>query len=332
MLHNRARRLAIEATGLARTYRRGIKAVDDIDLSVGEGRIYGLLGSNGAGKSTLIRILTTLTRPDCGNATVAGHDIIREPALVRAAVGVVGQKNGADPDATGWENLMLQGHLHGMGGRTLRSRTGQLLERFGLESSARRVVREYSGGMQRRLDIAMGLIHHPDVLFLDEPTAGLDPEIRIALWQEVARLNSEDGLTIVLTTHYLEEADRLADRLAIIDHGQIIAEGAPEELKNEMSADSIHVELARADNNAAVIPVLSRIGGCRDVTVAGSWARASVTNGARAIPDVLSALEGDGIRAVSVMVTRPTLDDVFLRVTGKSLSQPQLASAAEEPR
>jgi ABC-2 type transport system ATP-binding protein len=323
---------AIDAGGLTKTYRGDIKALDGVNVLVEQGRIFGLLGSNGAGKSTVIRILITLTRPDRGTARVAGYDVSSESARVRAAVGVVGQKNGADLDATGWENLMLQGHLHGMRGRALRDRAAELLDRFGLGSAARRVVKGYSGGMQRRLDIAMGLIHRPAVLFLDEPTTGLDPEMRTALWQEIGRLNSEDKLTIVLTTHYLEEADQLADQLAIIDHGRVIAEGSPEELKNGIRGDSIHVELAGPSADDAVIPALSRVDGCHDVTVAGSWARASVMNGAKAIPDVLTALEGRGIRALSVSVTRPTLDDVFLRVTGKSLSQAQLAPTTQGPR
>ena len=331
-MHDSAMGSAIEATDLVKTYRGGVKALDGVNVLVDPGRIFGLLGSNGAGKSTVIRILITLTRPDRGTARVAGYDVLREPAQVREAVGVVGQKHGADPDATGWENLMLQGHMHGLSGRSLRGRASELLDRFGLSSSARRVVRGYSGGMQRRLDIAMGLVHRPAVLFLDEPTTGLDPEMRTGLWQEITRLNSEEKLTIVLTTHYLEEADRLADRVAIIDQGKVIAEGSPEELKSGIRGDSIHVELAEPWAEGAIIPALTRVEGCDDVAVTGAWARARVVNGARAIPDVLAALESRGIKAVSVTVTRPSLDDVFLRITGKSLDRGRFASTAEESR
>ena len=204
--------------------------------------MFGLLGPNGAGKSTTVKILTTLSRPDSGTATVAGVDVLDDPAAVRRAIGVVAQKSGADIQATGRENLRLQGQVFGLGGRELEARIDSLLDQFGLTDAADRLVRTYSGGMQRRLDVALALVHGPRVLFLDEPTTGLDPEVRAEMWDEIARLTG-DGVTVLLTTHYLEEADQLASRLAIVDRGRVVAEGTPDELKRELRGDAIHVEL-----------------------------------------------------------------------------------------
>ena len=206
-------------------------ALDGVSLSVEAGTIFALLGPNGAGKSTTARVLTTLTRPDGGSARVVGIDALAEPARVRRAIGVVGQKHGADPEATGRENLVLQGEFCGITGRELRLQVGQSLERFALADPADRKAKTYSGGMQRRLDIAMGLLHRPRVLFLDEPTTGLDPEARAEMWSEIGRLAGEEKMTILLTTHYMEEADKLASRVAIIDRGRIVVEGTPEQLK-----------------------------------------------------------------------------------------------------
>lgn len=221
---------AIEARGLVKRYGE-VQALDGVDLDVEAGTVFGLLGPNGAGKSTTVRILTTLSRPDAGTVRVAGVDALRDPVGVRRAIGVVGQKHSADPDATGRENLILQAELYGLRDR---SRVDELLERFGLADAAHRQVKTYSGGMVRRLDVAIGLIHTPKVLFLDEPTTGLDPEARADLWAEVERLANEERMTILLTTHYLEEADRLASQLAIVDRGRIVARGTPDELKAEM--------------------------------------------------------------------------------------------------
>ena len=222
---------AIEARELVKTYPKGVRALDGLTFTVQAGTIFGLLGPNGAGKSTTVKILTTLARPDSGVATVAGLDVSGQAAQVRRAIGVVAQRSGADPTATGRENLLLSGRIQGLRGRELSRRAGQLLDRFELGSAAARMVRTYSGGMRRRLDVAMGLIHRPEVLFLDEPTAGLDPESRSAMWAEIARLSAGEGLTILLTTHYLEEADRLASRLAIVDRGRVAAAGTPDELE-----------------------------------------------------------------------------------------------------
>src|ERR1700682_1575042 len=225
---------AIEAQGLFKTYGKDVRALDGLSLAVESGTIFALLGPNGAGKSTTVKILTTLSRPDQGQATVAGLDVLRQPQRVRRAIGYVAQKSGIDPAATGRENLVLQGQLHGISGGTLRTRVAELIERFGLAADQKRIAATYSGGMQRRLDIAMGLIHRPSVLFLDEPTTGLDPEVRAAIWEEGCTLVGGEGLTILLTTHYMEEADRLASRLAIVDRGRVVTEGSPEQLKSEL--------------------------------------------------------------------------------------------------
>ncbi|MBE2318415.1 ATP-binding cassette domain-containing protein [Solirubrobacter sp. CPCC 204708] len=223
---------AIEAGGLVKRYGE-VQALDGVDLHVEAGTVFGLLGPNGAGKSTTVRILTTLTRPDAGTVRVAGIDALKDPVGVRRAIGVVGQKHGTDPDATGRENLVLQAELYGLRDRR---RVEELLERFGLADAADRQAKTYSGGMMRRLDVAIGLIHTPRVLFLDEPTTGLDPEARTAMWAEIERLAGEERMTILLTTHYLEEADRLASQLAIVDQGRIVARGTRDELKAEMQA------------------------------------------------------------------------------------------------
>ena len=277
---------AIEAEGLVKTYG-DVRALDGLDLAVPAGTIFALLGPNGAGKSTTVRILTTLSRPEAGAARVAGHDVLADPAAVRRAIGCVGQRSGVDLEATGVENLILQGQIHGLQGRALAARVAELLDQFGLADAAGRFVKTYSGGMQRRLDIAMALLHRPQVLFLDEPTTGLDPEVRAEMWRVILEM-AREGLSILLTTHYLEEADRLASELAIVDRGRVVAGGTPDALKAELRGDSIRVELGSADE------------------------------GARAVPAVLGALEAGGIDVASVTVSRPSLDDVYLRHAGRS--------------
>jgi len=309
--------VAIDARELIKTYPPDVRALDGLSLSVQAGTIFGLLGPNGAGKSTAVRILTTLTRPDSGSATVAGLDVLRDPLSVRRTIGVVGQKHGADPDATGRENLILQGEFHGISGDELDRRVVDSLERLGLSGAASRQAKTYSGGMQRRLDVAMGLLHRPQVVFLDEPTTGLDPEARGEMWQEIERLASEEQMTILLTTHYLEEADRLASRLAIVDRGRIVVEGAPDQLKRDLQGDSIHVELAGPEEGGARA-ALGRVAELTDLEFEGRNLRARARDGAAAIPAVLAALESHGVSVAAVTLARPSLDDVYLKHAGRT--------------
>ena len=308
---------AIAAEGLIKTYPKDVKALDGLSFAVAPGSVFALLGPNGAGKSTAVKILTTLAKADAGRGTVAGIDVSAEPDRVRRTIGVVAQGSGVDIQATGRENLRLQGQIHGLRGRALEERAQELLSRFGLAEAADRVARGYSGGMQRRLDIAMALVHDPAVLFLDEPTTGLDPEVRADMWSEIARLARERGKTVLLTTHYLEEADQLAERVAIVDRGQIVAEGSPEGLKRELRGDALHVDLD-ADYNGAVDRALGELALVRDVTVDGRVLRARADDGARAVPLVLQALEAHGVAVTSVRVARPSLDDVYLKYTGRT--------------
>jgi len=297
----------------------GIQALDGVAFNVRAGEVFGLLGPNGAGKSTTVKVLSTLTKPDGGRAEVSGHDVVREPNSVRRAIGYVPQSSGVDRDATARENLMLQGRVQGMGGRRLEGRVEELLELLGLADAADRVVRGYSGGMKRRLDVGLGLVHRPQVLFLDEPTTGLDPEARASMWDELARLAEGEALTILLTTHYMEEADQLADRLAIVSRGRVVVEGTPDELKLSLRGEAVEVELSdgRAAEAEAVVASLE---GVHEASVDGRKLRSRVASGARAIPAILSALESQGIVVEAVTTHRPSLDDVYLHYTGREFS------------
>jgi ABC-2 type transport system ATP-binding protein len=306
---------AIVAEGLVKRYGE-VKALDGVSFRVRAGEVFGLLGPNGAGKSTTVKVLTTLTTTDGGRAEVAGHDVVREPNAVRRSIGYVPQSSGVDRDATGRENLMLQGRVQGMSGRRLRDRVSHLLELIGTTDAADRVVRGYSGGMKRRLDVALGLVHGPQVLFLDEPTTGLDPEARAAMWDELAVLAREELLTILLTTHYLEEADALTDRLAIVSQGRVVVEGTAEELKESLQGEAVVVELAdgAVEDAAAVLRALEDV---REVSTDGRLLRSRVAEGARAVPPILAALDARGIPVESVTMHRPSLDDVYLHYTGR---------------
>jgi ABC-2 type transport system ATP-binding protein len=309
---------AIAVEGLERTYGKDVRALDGVSFAVREGEIFGLLGPNGAGKSTTVRVLATLTKADAGRAVVAGHEVEREPDAVRRAIGYVAQQSGVDLEATGRENLLLQGHLQGMGGADLDTRVAELLDLLGLADAKDRVVRGYSGGMKRRLDIGLGLIHRPRVLFLDEPTTGLDPEARAAMWEELERLAAMESLTVLLTTHYLEEADKLANRLAIVSRGRIVAEGTPEGLKQTLRGDSVTAELEDGDGRAAEgAEAVRAVAGVLDVSADGHVLRARVENGGRAVPGILSALEARDLAVASVTLSRPSLDDVYLHYTGR---------------
>jgi ABC-2 type transport system ATP-binding protein len=337
---------SIEARGLVKSYpapgrskgndKKGAKArvtaLDGLDLTVPRGTIFALLGPNGAGKTTTVNILTTLARPNTGSARVEGVDVLADPGRARRMIGVVAQRSGADPTATGRENLVLQGHLYGLDTPTAKRRAGELLEHFQLTEAAGRLVRTYSGGMQRRLDVALGLMHRPKVLFLDEPTTGLDPESRTAMWQEISDLAAVDNMTVLLTTHYLEEADRLAHRLAIVDHGRVVAEGEPDELKQELKGDVIQVELPPDAGRRPVEEALRAVTAVRDVLVAGRSVSARSDDGAAAVPALLAALAEAGAPAASVTVARPSLDEVYLRYTGRRYSHAQEETTTRRPR
>jgi len=308
---------SIQAVDLRKTYGDEVKALDGMSITVEAGTVFGLLGPNGAGKSTTVRILSTLSRPDSGTAEVAGIDVLADPRAVRRAIGVVGQRHGFDPEATGRENLTLQGEFYELTGHELARRVGESLDRLGLAGAGDRAAKTYSGGMQRRLDVAMGLIHRPRVLFLDEPTTGLDPEARADMWQEIRRLRDEQRMTILLTTHYLEEADSLASQVAIVDHGRVVVEGQPDQLKSELEGDTIEVELERGGAGSA-LAALEGIPGVDAATSSAGGLRARTRDGARAIPAVLNALEARGFAARSVTVAQPSLDEVYLRHVGRA--------------
>jgi ABC-2 type transport system ATP-binding protein len=315
---------AIEATDLVKTYaagrgKRPVQALDGLSLTVRQGEVFGLLGPNGAGKSTTVKILSTLATPDSGAAVVAGHDVARHPDAVRHAIGLISQKSSSAPMMTGRESIILAARVHGMSRHEARTRAGELLDRFGLTDAADRLTKTYSGGMLRKLDVAVGLVARPTVLFLDEPTTGLDPEARAQMWEEIAHLAAVEQLSVLLTTHYLDEADHLADRLAIVDHGRIVAEGTPDALKSELRGDSVVVEVADQAAGAIAAQRLSSLAALDDITHEGRAIRARTHSAAGTIPVVLAALEQVGVEVASATVSRPSLDDVYLHYAGHTL-------------
>ena len=305
----------IEAEGLVRRFK-DVEAVAGIDLTVAPGEIYGFLGPNGAGKSTTVHMLTTLLPPSAGRATVAGYDVAKQGPKVRASIGAARQEAALDPFLTGREHLRLQSSLHGITGQARRELIERLLDRVGLTQAGDRKVRTYSGGMKRRLDLALSLIHDPSILFLDEPTTGLDPQSRTALWDEVGRLAREEGVTVFLTTQYLEEADVLDDRDGIIDHGHIVAEGTPAQLKAEIGRPTVEVVPEAPDDLQRLRGLLGRFG---DETAARPGAFAVQLDGHGALPEVIRALDTENMRAAEINLHQPTLDDVFLAKTGRTL-------------
>src|SRR5690606_28278485 len=312
--------LAIETIGLVKTFG-ATRAVDGIDLAVRRGTVYGLLGPNGAGKTTTIRVLATLLRPDAGTARVLGHDVVREPEAVRARIGLTGQFASLDEDLTGRENLVLLGRLHGLGWRGARDRADELLSAFDLDAAADRRVRTYSGGMRRRLDIAASLLVTPELLFLDEPTTGLDPRSRNQVW-DIVRAIAAEGTTVLLTTQYLEEADRLADRLAVIDHGRVIAEGTSSDLKASVGGNVLHLRLQASGRRDEAAALLRQALGSEVHDGADAFSlTAGVPDDAR-LGEALSALARAGIGVSELSLGRPTLDEVFFALTGEHAPAP----------
>ena len=317
--------LAIEVEGLQRAFDE-VLAVQGIDLTVAEGEIYGFLGPNGAGKTTTVRMLTTLLLPTGGRATVAGHDVVAEARTVRASIGVALQEAALDPLMTGRELIRLQATLQGLPAAEGKRRADALLERVDLSGAADRRVGGYSGGMKRRLDLAAALVHEPRVLFLDEPTTGLDPVSRMTIWEEVRALN-DGGTTVFLTTQYLEEADQLADNVGIIDSGRIVAEGTPDSLKTEFGHP--HIQLQLADGSVAAAERACATVGKVLPPKDGKLVEVEVENGAADIPRVVRALDEAGIAVESLELVRPTLDDVFVAKTGYHLEEEGEGSAEE---
>jgi len=332
--------VGISAHELRKSYPGGrqalrVQALDGLSIEVEAGTIFGLLGPNGAGKSTTVKILSTLSRADSGAAEVAGIDVARHPDQVRGVIGFVAQKSVADPMDTGRENLVLAGRLQGMRGAHARDRAAELLERFSLTPAADRLAKTYSGGMARKLDVAIGLMNRPQVLFLDEPTTGLDPEARADMWSELEAMAKVERMTVLLTTHYLEEADRLASRLAIVDHGRVVVAGSPEQLKDGLHGDAVIVELAAGGDTAEGLRLLERVPGLDEVLVDGRVLRGRAASGAETLPRVLVALDsarlsGARLAVASATVARPSLDDVYLRHTGRSYSAAATEAAASE--
>jgi ABC-2 type transport system ATP-binding protein len=306
---------AIETSGLVKAFR-ATRALNGVDLRIRKGSVFGLLGPNGAGKTTTIRILATLLKPDAGAATVLGHDVIREARVVRQKVSLTGQYASVDEDLTDYENLVLMGRLLGLSWRDARKRASELLEAFGLADDAGRQVQTYSGGMRRRIDIAASLVTIPEILFLDEPTTGLDPRSRNQVWDLVRRI-ADEGTTVLLTTQYLDEADRLAERMAVIDHGRVIAEGTSRELKASVGSSALHLRLASADQRDRAQELVARVLGDGVVPVNDPTAlTARLANPAQAAA-VLAVLTEDSVDLAEFSVGNPTLDEVFLALTGR---------------
>ena len=309
---------SIEAHGLVREFKKGPRAVDGIDLRVEPGEIYGFLGPNGAGKSTTVHMLTTLLPPTAGTAKVAGYDVVHEGPQVRKAIGAALQEAALDPFLTGREHLRLQTAMHGITGDERKRRSDELLTRVGLTEAADRKIKGYSGGMKRRLDLALALVHRPRILFLDEPTTGLDIQSRTALWAEVGRLAKDEGVTVFLTTQYLEEADVLADRVGIIDHGKLVAEGTPERLKAEIACSTVEAVPADSDQRGALASVLEQFGEQTTGFGPGSVA-VQLADSDGHLAEIVRALDAAGVVLSQLQIHEPTLDDVFLAKTGRHL-------------
>ncbi|MGW3365700.1 ATP-binding cassette domain-containing protein [Streptosporangium canum] len=314
----------IHTRGLTRSFRVGKETVDavrDLDIDVEKGELVAFLGPNGAGKSTSLRMLTTLLPPTAGTATVAGCDVLADPAGTRRRIGYIGQGNGAGANFLVRDELVTQGRCHGLLRAESRRRTGELLAALNLETLARRPAGTLSGGQRRRLDIALGLVHRPELLFLDEPSTGLDPQNRANLWEHILRLREESGMTIFLTTHYLDEADSMAERVMIIDHGRVIADDTPEKLKADLAGDRVTVTVGDGPDATRAAGIAGRIPTAHEVTAEATTVSLRVTRGDAVLPDFLRSLDAAGVKVLTAEVGRPTLDDVFLSLTGRSLRE-----------
>jgi ABC-2 type transport system ATP-binding protein len=320
----------IVAKDLVEVYADGTKAVDGVSFTVKEGEFFGFLGPNGAGKSTTIKVLTTLLRKTSGSVVVAGHDIDKDPGAIRKVIGVQSQETSIDPELTGRENMVLQGNLQQMHGKELSDRVDHLLEVVGLKDAADKRAGRYSGGMKKRLDLASTLVHKPTVMFLDEPTTGLDPQSRATVWEYLEKLNKDEGITIFLTTQYLEEADRLCQRLCIVDSGKIVAEGTPSNLKKEIGADAISISMQDSQGRgpealkAAAREIVSKLPAVVNVVDSGDGITIYAKEGGYFIPDLVRAFDKTDIKLVSINLSTPTLDDVFLKHTGKRIRVEEL--------
>jgi len=315
----------ISVENLVEIYSDGTKAVDGISFKVQEGEFFGFLGPNGAGKSTTIKVLTTLLRKTSGGVKVVGLDLDRSAKDIRPLIGVQSQETVVDGDLTGRENLILQGNLHDMKGKELETRVDELLKLVEISEAADRRAAYYSGGMKKRLDLASSLVHKPKLLFLDEPTTGLDPQSRATIWSYLSRLNKQEGITIFLTTQYLEEADRLCERLSIIDHGQIVASGTPPELKQEIGADAITLTVEGTNGGKEKARnILAAVGGVGNIVDTEAGLTVYAKDGSSLVPDIVRALDSSGVRLSSINLSRPSLDDVFLKHTGHRIRPEEL--------
>ncbi len=324
------RKQVLSIRNLTKTFDGKTKAVDRVSFSVFEGEIFGFLGPNGAGKSTTINMLTTILRPTQGDATVCGHDLINEQTEVRRSIGVVPQESTADEDLTGLENVMLCADFYGIPRKVSAPRALELLRLVELEKEAKRKVSTYSGGMRRRLELASGLINRPKLLFLDEPTLGLDVQTRAAVWDYIRRLKDEFHMTLFMTTHYLDEADNLCDRMALIDHGRILTVGSPKELKASIGGDIVEVEVEEDASDFS--DVLSRITHVKDVKKSGPEYRIKAEFGENTAPAVMDALRSEGAKVVRISISKPSLDQVYLEYTGRSIREEHVDSGTKIPR
>ncbi len=311
----------VSVSNLSKTFNHSVKAVDGVSFEIPEGEVFGFLGPNGAGKSTTINMLTTVLKPTSGSAEVCGHDVVREASAVRRSIGVVPQEYTADEDLSGYENIMLCADFYGIPRDISKPRVADLLELVGLQDAAKRKVETYSGGMRRRLELASGLVSRPRLLFLDEPTLGLDVQTRVAIWEEIKKLKEEYQMTLFMTTHYLEEADSACDQIAIIDHGRILKIGSPSELKSSLGGDVIQLGVKEAD--ADLSPMISSMKYVKSVNKYDSSYRVKAEFGEEVAPAIIEMLRSKGYHVTRISLAKPSMDEVYLEYTGRSIREEQ---------